>query len=154
MVRNNNERDIGRDCRGRMRACRLMCMTHSCFALTCTALNSERAVCAQYASPPSLPSQMKGEMALKRAEEKRGRVTVTDFYSSSLFSRQRPSRNLALKFARGMSFIMHKHPENALRDLKELSNPISSKQNRPHIVKHSFMYAVKTRRIRKEVFQQ
>ena len=40
MVRNHNERDIGRDCRGRMRACRLM----------------------------------------KRAEEKRGRVTVTDFY--------------------------------------------------------------------------
>ena len=37
-------------------------------------------------------------------------------------------------FARGMSFIMHKHPENALRDLKELCNPISSKQNRPHII--------------------
>ena len=37
-------------------------------------------MCAQYASPPSLLSQMKGEMALKRAEEKRGRVTVTDFY--------------------------------------------------------------------------
>ena len=49
-------------------------------------------------------------------------------------------------FARDMSFIMHKHPENALRDLKELCNPISSKQNRPHIVKHSFMYAAKTQR--------